>query len=156
MSEGLYDKVNALWTTYPPITREEAVKAAKRIRKRFKMFPSRAIRRCWISLEGRRLDKGWPRLVHDLSHRHARQQFPRERPHGPHHAAIEHEMIQYVLSTGWLEGKLRPKAPPPVTTNDKLQRLLRRKASWEAKERRAANALKKLARQIRYYERKVA
>jgi hypothetical protein len=150
-----YDKVNALWRAVPPITREEATRAAKRLRRHFKMYPSKHVRRCWISLEGKNLDKGWPRIVHDLSHRYAKTQFPLERPHGPHHAAIEHEMVQWVLAQGWLTGKLKskPQEQKPVDRAAHARAML---ARWETKLKRTETMLKKWQRKVRYYERKAA
>jgi hypothetical protein len=145
--------VNALWTTVPPITREEATRAAIRIRKHYKFYMMRApVRTCWISREGKRLDKGWPRLVHDLSHRLGRLQFPRERPHGPHHAAIEREMIEWVLAQGWLDGKLKPK-PQVKQPVDRAAHARAMLARWETKLKRTETMLKKWRRKVRYYER---
>jgi hypothetical protein len=155
MGEAAYEKVNALWTTVPPCTREEAVRATWKIRKHFRMMKSRQIRTCWISLRGGTLDKGWPRLVHDLSHRQARLQFPRARPHGPHHAAIEREMVEYVLEQGWLTGKLRPKERERKA-KDPLAHAQAQVARWETKLKRTTTLLKKWQRKLRYYERKVA
>ena len=158
MTSNLYDRVNALWVSHPPITSEEARRAAKRLKRKFKVRWRRDLRRCWVSLKGRRSDKGWHRLVHDISHMASREQFPRERPHGPHHAKIEREMVEYVLAQGWLDGRLRKKAPTPKpkTDGDKVARLHARVALWDSKRRRAENALKKLAKSIRYYENKAA
>lgn len=151
-----YDNVDSMWPKLPPCSRVEAEKAATRLRRKFGMPASSRVRACWVSLEGRRLDKGWARLVHDLSHLHSRALFPRLRWHGPHHARIERDMVAYVLAQGWLGGSLKAKAGAPVTDADKLARLRERFALWEAKHRRAVNALKKLQAKIRYYERKAS
>jgi hypothetical protein len=151
-----YDKVNALWTAVPPCTREEAARASRKISRHYKVGTGRWLRRVWISRRGHRLDKGWPRLVHDYSHRLSRQQFPREQSHGPHHAAIEHEMVQWVLAQGWLTGTLKSEKPAPKTDADKLARLRERLSVWYSKKRRAENAIKKLDRQVTYYVKKGA
>jgi hypothetical protein len=148
----LYDNVNGLWTTVPPITREEATRAVKRIRRHFKILQGRRVRTCWVSLGGKRLDKGWPRLVHDLSHWLGEQRFPRERSHGPHHAAIEHEMTQWVLAQGWLDGKLKPK-PQVKKPVDRAAHARAMLARWETKLKRTETMLKKWRRKVRYYER---
>jgi hypothetical protein len=45
---------------------------------------------------------------------------------------------------------LRPKAKEPVTQNKKLEKLLAAKKRWEAKYKRADNAIKKLNKKIKY------
>lgn len=66
-------------------------------------------------------------------------------------------MIRYVVASGWLAGKLKPKAKPKVELRTKrLASVLRRISSWESKLRRARTALRKLERQRRYYEKKAA
>lgn len=152
---GTYDNVDPMWPSpLPPCSRAEAERAAAGLRRKFKMMPSKRVRVCWVSLEGRRLDKGWARLVHDLSHTHSRVQFPSLPPHGPHHARIERDMIAYVLGIGWLDGRLKPKPAKPLTDADKVARLQVRLVAWKTKERRAVNAIKKLTAKLRYYERK--
>lgn len=110
-------------------------------------------------------DKGWKDLVHSLSHwahyrRVRRGDFLNYTPsnHSADHAMMERRMIKVVLRRGWLDGKLKTpaKAPPPPNGQDaeKLQRLQARIESWKRKARRAENALKKLRKQVRYYERK--
>jgi len=46
------------------------------------------------------------------------------------------------------------KAKPVKTTDTKIESLLKRKKSWESKRKRCETALKKLAKQIKYYEKK--
>jgi hypothetical protein len=150
-----YDRVNALWTSVPPITREEAARASRKISRHYKVGTGRWLRRCWISRRGHTLDKGWPRLVHDYSHRLSQQQFPREQSHGPHHAAIEHEMVQWVLAQGWLTGKLKPK-PREMKPVDRAAHARAMLARWETKLKRTETILKKWQRRVRYYERKAA
>lgn len=56
-----------------------------------------------------------------------------------------------------LELKVAKAAPPPTARMDaKLTSITTRETAWRSKAKRAANALKKLARQRRYYERKLA
>lgn len=69
-------------------------------------------------------------------------------------------MIREVLRRGWLEGKLRtPEKPPKPEPDPKTVKLVRTEQAierWEAKQRRAANALKKLRRRLAYYQRAAA
>jgi hypothetical protein len=160
-----YDVCNSLWPDIiPAISRVEAERAAKRLWVHFvdKHPPSyvRKARRCWLSPKpvtnvARNRDKGWHRLVHDVSHiAHDRQSASKS--HGGWHAEREIAMVRYVLAQGWLDGRLkpttRPKAKPPIQA-ERHQAILVRIKRWETKKRRAETALKKLVRQRRYYER---
>lgn len=155
MSDQQYAVVNALWQSYPPITRPEAARAARKLRAHFRMRPSEYVRRCWISLQGGRSDKGWHRLVHDLSHTHSRREYRTLRPHGPHHAKIEREMVEYVLSQGWLEGTLRPK-PPQRQPADRPAHAAAMLARWQTRLKRATTMVRKWRKRVRYYERRAA
>lgn len=102
---------------------------------------------------------GWHELVHAMSHYCASRLYPRGKPHGAQHAFLEKEMIEHVVNSGWLEGKLkRPEKPQPEIDVKQIRRdrVLRRIEAWEAKRRRAENALKKLRKQARYYDRTIA
>ena len=98
---------------------------------------------------------GWKDIVHDVSHYCHRRLHPTKRPHDFRHLLLEREMVTYVVSQGWLDGKLRrpetakPKADPQ---QERYQRILARIKGWQSKEKRAATALKKLGRQRAYYE----
>jgi|GEM_PF-3421557 len=85
------------------------------------------IRKCWLSLNGdtNSLSKGWRRLVHDVSHRVYDFRFPNSsEDHNIAQAKIEHEMAQYVIAQGWLEGKLKPKIKVPLTKDEKKSKKL--------------------------------
>ena len=85
------------------------------------------IRKCWLSLNGdtNSLSKGWRRLVHDVSHDVYEFRFPNSsRDHNIAQAKIEHEMAQYVIAQGWLEGKLKPKIKTPLTKDEKKSKKL--------------------------------
>lgn len=100
-------------------------------------------------------DKGWDELVHELSHSFHRR-LSDAKPHSYPHARLEKEMVEYVVEQGWLEGKLQPKTgdkPKPTAQQVRYQRTLDSIARWEAKYKRAENALKKLAAKRKYYER---
>jgi hypothetical protein len=101
---------------------------------------------------------GWHGLVHDLSHYCHRRLHPGHKPHGGEgtHAWIERTMIEHVVKSGWLDGKLkRPEKPTKQTDvrEERRARVLKRLAAWEAKRKRAERALAKLRRQARYYAR---
>jgi hypothetical protein len=112
--------------------------------------------------------RGWRDFVHELSHDLFRR-TPEGRPlgvagHDSRHAYLERRMIQHVVSRGWLEGKLRKKVRPAVakpvptkldTLRAKLAAVQAREKAWQTKAKRAATALKKLARSRRVYERLV-
>jgi hypothetical protein len=98
---------------------------------------------------------GWHELVHDLSHYCHRKVHPRNKPHAGTHAWIERNMIQHVVESGWLDGKLkRPAKEKPDVRQVRQKRVLAAINKWEAKRKRAETALKKLRRQARYYEKK--
>lgn len=99
---------------------------------------------------------GWHEIVHGISHYASSRLHPNAPGHGAQHAFIERELIAYVVEQGWLEGKLKREAKPeedPIA--ERHARVLARIAAWESKQRRAETALRKLARQRRYYETRV-
>ena len=101
---------------------------------------------------------GWHEIVHSISHI-ASYRLYRE-AHGPRHAWIEKQLIAHVVRSGWLDGKLKrkPSEPkPPVDPKvEKLTGIEARIKRWQAKQKRAATALRKLERQRKYYERQQA
>lgn len=173
-----YRRVNDQWPDQlPKPTPEQAVNAARRLY-RWAMGhtwtgPVRVTsgnRFTWISRgvfnvnpDHRGHGGGWQALVHDLSHycwwsaNHGQ-----EKAHDKGHAKLELAMIKQVIKRGWLNPQpeaVKEKAPPPTKDQirgDRYERLKAREMSWVRKERRAQNALKKLRRQMRYYERQVA
>tara|TARA_R100001443_G_scaffold10900_1_gene20582 strand:+ start:399 stop:1025 length:627 start_codon:yes stop_codon:yes gene_type:complete len=107
------------------------------------------IRKCWLSLNGdtNTLSKGWRRLVHDVSHYVHDFRFPNSNDHDLAQAKIEQEMAQFVIDSGWLEGKLKSKPKTKPTKDEKqnakiinLEKLIK---SWETKEQRAKTYIKK-------------
>src|SRR5262249_12494874 len=108
------------------------------------------------------IDHGWRDIVHLLSHYVHARKYPGHKPHDGRgtHAFVERSMIQYVVESGWLEGKLKRAerlAKPAPTVEEraaaKLQNLADRIKRWESKQRRAETALTKLNRQRRRLER---
>lgn len=172
-----YESVNGQWPAgtndgcdLKP-TPAEAISAAKRLyrfalkrpcRLRIKLTSGRRI--TWVRNHVLYVNpdedgKGWHELVHSMSHYATRRLFPKANTHGPQHAFMEREMIKHVVNSGWLEGKLLRPKKPKVTVDPTVARaahVAARIKAWESKKRRAENALKKLQRTARYYQRKTA
>lgn len=169
-----YAPVNALWRslgTLPPFTREEAAKAAKAIARHFGRkslgqpwqtsdFRVKRVRRCWINLKplpvGDEIFKGLGRLCHDLSHQiyDVRVGPSMRRQHSAGHARLELEIAQFAIDHGMHKGALKPEPKVKPTTEQRRAAELKRVDAailrWDAKKRRAINALTKLARRQRY------
>ena len=169
-----YGKVNRQFPKdLPYITKEEAFKGYKLLMNKFgkkkvrnlsntkwitkKLIAGRTRpRKCWIALSGdpSSLSKGWRRLIHDVSHRIYDFQNPNSsRDHSHKQAEIELEIGQYVMDKGWLEGKLKPKAKPILTKDEKVakkisnfEKLLSR---WETKQKTAHTYIKKYKTKIK-------
>jgi hypothetical protein len=81
---------------------------------------------------------GWHEIVHSISHLAARRLYGEA--HGPRHAWIERQLINHVVSNGWLEGKLkRPEkvAEPGDDVRAKLVSIDARVKRWHSKAKRA-------------------
>ena len=167
-SHKTYGQVNRMWPDeIPPITKEEAFKAYKLLTRKFGSkkvwceyynkwetkklsIGRRRPRRCWICLSGNcnLLDRGWRRLVHDISHRVYDFRFPQSsRDHNIAQAKIEQEMAQFVIDSGWLDGKLKSKPKPKPTKDEKqtakTKNLIKLIRSWERKETTAKTYIRK-------------
>lgn len=159
-----YERVNAEWPAQvPPLTAEEAIRAGRKLyrfalRRTFtgKVRVTSGNRYTWIR-RGEMVvnpEKGWHGLVHLLSH-YADDRLRPDAHHDGKHARLELRMIREVKRRGWLNGTLNrpPKAPVERDPRQvRYARVLARISVWEAKQKRAVNALKKLYRQKRYYE----
>lgn len=157
------EQVNVLWPKpLPKLDSAEAISAAKRIYRRAMGKPFKGMfkavagnRRTWIRYSTMTVNagKGWDDLVHMLSHCAHRRLHPGKAPHDLSHAKLERELIHYVIDSGWLGGKLKPKAKAaPDKRAVRYQQTLASIGRWDAKLRRAENALKKLVARKRYYE----
>jgi hypothetical protein len=167
-----YARVNGAWPeTLPELTPQEAKTAFKRLYRMTMKKPwkgkiafTSGNRHNWsrygsfyLNPKGNHFG-GWRDLVHGLSHYCHRKLYPNAKPHSFQHHFLEKEMVEYVVKNGWLEGKLKRKAPEkpaPDPKGVKLALIKRRIENWEKKEQRARNALKKLRRKESYYEAKL-
>jgi PIN domain nuclease of toxin-antitoxin system len=99
---------------------------------------------------------GWKGIVHDISHWAFNRLYDRNRlgPHAPQHAYIERRLAEYVVKSGWLDGKLaRAKAKPPTDRQQaRYARTVELIAAWERKEKLAKTKLRKLKLRKKYYE----
>lgn len=165
-----YDVVNATWPpNLPPLSHGEAVLAARRlyrfgfslfdIKRNFKgkVHVGSGNRYNWVARGVLTVNpsRGWHHLVHDLSH-YVHGRATSERAHRDGHAWVEKQMIEYVLRSGWLDGKLKRPELVKQPANRKLknfQRVCERLKKWESRLRRAQTALRTLRAAQRRYER---
>lgn len=175
-----YSRVNAAWAfapgvPAPQLTGEEAVRAVAKL---WRFVLGQSCPYDIVETSGRRYtghayrngggvvyanpSGGWSDLVHELSHDLFSTLYRGAglKPHAKEHARLELRMIREVHRRGWLEGALRkperPANPKPSAAQVREERLLRilgRIVTWERKLKRAENALAKLRRQARYYQR---
>lgn len=169
-----YAHVNAAWPETVPstLTGSEAITAFKRLyriamgkpwRQRVALTTGR--RYTWprggvyyVNPQGHHMG-GWKDLCHDISHYAHRRLNPKRKPHDFRHAFLEKTLIEHVVRSGWLEGKLRrpEKIKPEIDMKVvRAQRVAARIKTWETKEKRARTALKKLRAKQAYYERKLS
>jgi hypothetical protein len=167
MSDDRYAPVEKIWSAQPipPITRIEAERAARALVRHFgrkslgavdgqlcDMTGPREIDRSWISLEGGRRDKGWPHMVHDLSHRIWRKRHPRFKPHTKGHDVLERELAEYVVAKGWLNRTLLPKAKRKLTREEKMAKKLvhaeKMLVKWEQRAKLARTKIRKYKREV--------
>jgi hypothetical protein len=168
MGQDAYAAVNGAWpgTTLPAITRDEAQRAAKRLMLHFspnkvQARRSRWCRRVWISTRPlpTGTGRGWWRLVHDVSHHVHRQALPHFKDHGLAHADLERKMVGYVVAQGWLDGRLRPSVPSPMTLDERRARRLahagRMLALWERRAKAATGRVRRWRARVRAVERTI-
>jgi len=104
---------------------------------------------------GSSINGGWHEIVHSISHMAARRLY--REGHGPRHAWIEKQLIAHVVRSGWLDGKLKREPREAKLVDPKAEKLVGIEARikrWQAKQKRAQTALRKLERQLKYYERR--
>ncbi len=182
-----YARVNAAWPEQvPALTAEEAVRAAKRLW-RF-ATGSRAVRvdvtsgnrrtarvggegpgKDWLRVNP---DRGWHGLVHALSHwaawavpakalgaAHAHERGQ----HTKAHARLELRMVKQVVARGWLDGRLKDKAPAPAApaapqqkADAAIEHARRMLAKATTRAKRAETIRKKWAKRLARAERKAS
>ena len=166
-----YQSVNNLWKDIkvPFITRVEAEKAKNLLIRKFgsKRFmpvgvtmksknPFYRVRKTWICLSGdpSTLRKGWRDLVHEISHWVYWKRFPNRRfNHSFQQAEIEFEMSQFVISSGWLDGGLKPKVVV-LSKEEKRQKKLdhyqKLISRWQTKMKLANTFIRKYNKKVKY------
>ncbi len=166
-----YQSVNNLWKDIkvPFITRVEAEKAKNLLIRKFgsKRFmpvgvtmksknPFYRVRKTWICLSGdpSTLRKGWRDLVHEISHWVYWKRFPNRRfNHSFQQAEIEFEMSQFVISSGWLDGGLKPKVVV-LSKEEKRQKKLdhyqKLISRWQTKMKLANTFVRKYNKKVKY------
>lgn len=114
----------------------------------------------WI--ESKRLSintaAGWPNIVHLMGHWLAYHKGI-DKPHCAEHAVIELRFTKFILDGGFVEQSREAIAKPKIkrqrdVVQDRYAAMLKRKANWSAKLKRAENAHKKVLKEIRDYERR--
>jgi hypothetical protein len=150
----------ALPETLPPLSRVEAQRIATKITRKFwpncsrsYVYPLSRVRRVWLSAKPTKADnvyKGLGRLIHDLSHDVFSAVYRDRRAHDPLHAKYETDIAAFVAESGWMKRVTSPKPPKvkPTLEAKRLTELNRIESAierWESKQRRARNALRKLA-----------
>lgn len=115
-------------------------------------------RTCWAASKPTTgHDKGWGRLIHDVSHMLQEYRHPSERPHGGSHPGIEREVADCVDRNGMIE-VYSSKSMTRDRAAERLELLAHKRelyARWDAKERRARRAKQKLLRQISAIKRRI-
>jgi hypothetical protein len=99
--------------------------------------------------------EGFAEIVHSVSHWIHRRCQPR---HGAHsfHASIEKHLVQFVIKKRWIQDGLKVRATAIKPRQDiremRKAKIQARLKAWQAKQKRANNAVKKLQKQLRRYE----
>jgi hypothetical protein len=99
---------------------------------------------------------GWHQIVHGVSHWAQRHYWPKAGGHGALHAWLEKELADYAIKN-FLDGQLTKLTRDTIPVDKiavRAARVSARIKEWEAKRRRADNAIRKLRRTERYYGRR--
>jgi hypothetical protein len=173
----VWKAVHRAWPDDAPVpTGPEAIKGAKRLYKRAMGRPwngpvklTSGRRHTWIRRgvfyvnpdEQRwRGDKnrGWREIVHSVSHYAHMRLNPHLRPHDDKQAYLERDLAEFVVKSGFLDGKLKSKAKPKPKVSVVDQRAMRAKkllALHRKKLEREKRLVKKWQAKVRYYENKI-
>lgn len=165
-----YERVNAAWPEImPTMPADEQVAIARRMY-RFVMGETWTgpviltsgnrytwIRRGTLYVNPEQPINGRRGLVHLLSHYFDNRLNRDTAPHASSHARLELRMVKEIVKRGYLSGSLRKIEKPVQSKTDqklvKYGHILASIERWERKQKRTENALKKLRRQAKYYER---
>ena len=165
-----YEEVNELWKDIkiPYITKVECRKALNILTFKFgsKKFAPPNIRwnmqkpriiKSMICLSGdpTALHKGWRDLIHTISHwiYNYRKGYKNHFGHSYQQAELELEISQFVISSGWLEGGLKPKVVVLTKEQkrqkklDHYQKLINR---WQTKMKLATTFVRKYNKKVKY------
>ena len=176
-----YKQVNAMWPDPVPVpTSQEAISGVKRLLRRahrlavedgavpsfaklrhYRFRATSGRRRSWPrrgvwAVNPNECRRGWAEIVHSVSHWARMHYWPQADGHGALHAWLENELARYAVSN-LIDGQLRrpekvkAKPDPVQVRSAHVDESIKK---WEAKLRRAENALRKLRRKRSYYERR--
>ena len=170
----MYKSVNELWkdVKIPYITRYEVRKALDKLTFVFgkKRFAPPHIRynqqkprivKSMICLSGNpeTLNKGWRDLIHTFSHWNYdyRNGYTNRFNHSLTQAELEFEITKIVISSGWLEGGLKPKVV--VLSKDekrleKIKHLQNLIEKWQRKLKIANTFIRKYHKKLKYHTKK--
>jgi hypothetical protein len=125
----IWDAVNKVWPKGVNLipTEREAVTGVKRLYKKFMGRPCRwdikitsGNRYTWVRRNTLYINPnhgyygGWRDIVHELSHYIFMRKYPHLKPHNPKQAYLERAMAEYVVASGFLEGRhVRPSKETP-------------------------------------------
>lgn len=167
--QTVWNYINNLWpSSMRPPTEREAIAGVKRLYKRAmgkpwtgKVQATSGNRYTWIRRgtlfvnPDRGYYGGWRDIVHELSHYAHQRVNSRSRPHDAGQAYIERDLSEYAIKHRFPEGghvrPLKETKAPADKVAERFRRMLVRRDAWEAKAKRANNALKKLNSEIRAY-----
>ena len=157
-----YKKANStLPKELPFITFAEAERASRLLASKFgklkdaspskiyPMYKKQRVRKVWVCLSGNSstLSRGWRRLIHDMAHRIFRYRNPSLPNHCTFQADLEAEICEYVNKSGWLDGSLKTKPKPKLSSEEKkvikIELVKGNILRWETKIKRANTYLKK-------------
>tara|TARA_R100001082_G_scaffold27622_1_gene13807 strand:+ start:1572 stop:2129 length:558 start_codon:yes stop_codon:yes gene_type:complete len=181
-NKHVWDAVNNVWPKDVNLvpTEREAVIGVKRLYKKFmghawsgEIKITSGNRHTWIRRNTLSINPdhgyygGWRDIVHGLSHYIFMRQNPNLKPHNPKQAYLERAIAEYVVASGFLEGRhVRPlKEKPKISFKEKPKISLVEKRSNHAKDmlkkhqdnlKRTAKLVTKWQKKVRYYEKRNA
>jgi|TARA_R100001086_G_scaffold220718_1_gene137697 hypothetical protein len=143
----VYDKVNDLLPNpLPKCSRLECKKAHRILIKKFGSHKHSPLKGNYPIDSYVRWNKGWSRLIHDLSHYiyNYRKGYTNRFSHSLQHALLELEMTQFAVNEKWFDGSLKPKILSKDEKKElKVKKLTSLFKSWEKKQKLASTYLKK-------------